>query len=475
MPRRELCIGILFAAAAMAFAPASELANDPSAPVFQVGVGTHFNQAKGILAGNLRMARQAGVTTIRDNLSWSGAEPTKGQYVMPETDAAYIQEALKLGLEPLPILGGSHPLYDGGDKPFSDEAVEGFAGYCGFVARHFRGKVRRYEVWNEWDISLGTKTPGTPESYAKLLKAVHRRIKAVDPSVTVMGGGITPTAVRSGWMEKLLEAGALQDLDEFSIHTYNYSFSGRERTPEAWAEWMQQVQAILRKHSGGKDVPLNITEMGWPTQIDRRGSPPELVAAFVARTYLLARTMPFLKGVWWYDFQDDGWNHAYNENNFGLVRADLTPKAGYFALADVAPLVGRAQYLGRAETSDPDVWILKFRLPDGKDVWAIWSTHEDDNWQVTLRTKATQPKPVLIREAGRVAFEREWGTRDWVAERCASGHCRGIADAPLVPDQLTLVVRDMPWLITGDLSGVSVTGVQRREFPELKRALQFLR
>jgi hypothetical protein len=332
------------------------------------------------------------------------------------------------------------------------------------MVKHFRGRVKLWEVWNEWDISIGGTSPGNAESYTKLLARVYPRIKAVDPSIVVLGGAMTSGGIAKGWLEGMLKAGALKSLDEVSVHTYNYSETGRTRTPEAWAESMNKVQETLRKYSGGKDVPLNVSEMGWPTQIDRRGTPPEISAAYLGRMYLLARSMPWMKGIWWYDFQDDGWRHAYNENNFGIVRPDLTPKPGYWALKDLGTFLSTAAYAGRVETSDPEVWILKFRTASGKDAWALWSAHEDDGWQVTLRSSRPQPEPVTVREVGRGSMERTWGGRN--------GEGR---DAAAAPDRIDLVVRETPWIITGNLADVTVTEVRRREFPELIRTLQVLR
>lgn len=461
-PHRALAIGF---AALFVLAAAGDLRCQAPQTGFRVGVCTHFSQDKGLLDANLSTARQAGVTAIRDEVGWGALERTKGQLVMPEEFDRYVNRAVETGIEPLLILDYGNRFYDSGDKPLSDEALEGFARYSEFVVGHFKGKVKLYEIWNEWDIAIGSKTPGTAESYAKLLKAAYPRIKKIDPSITVLGGAMTPGAVRGPWLEQLLKAGALSALDEFSVHTYNYSNSGRERSPETWANWMQQVQELLRKYSGGKEVPLHVTEMGWPTQIDRRGTPPEVAAEYLARMFLLARTMPFLRGIWWYDFQDDGWRYSYNEDNFGLVRPDLTPKPAWFALAGVAALVGKAEYIGRVDAGDPDIHILKFREPGAGDTWAIWSTHEDDGWQVTLRSAAPQPAPVTITQVGRAAIQGDWGTREWDAAR----------RAPVVAGELTLVVRGMPWLVTGNLEGVTVTGVRRREFPEATRLLQFLR
>jgi hypothetical protein len=423
---------------------------------FIVGVCTHFSQGKGYLPGNLDLIKQAGVRSIRDEAGWRAVEREKGRLVMPAYADEYVEQAVKLGLEPMIILDYGNTLYEGGDKVTTPEAIEAFVRYSEFMVMHFKGKVRHWEIWNEYDISIGSRSPGTADDYVRLIQAVYPRIKKVDPAIIVYGTAVTGGGVRNGWLERVMQLGGLKFMDVVSIHTYNYSNSGRERTPEAWAEWMQQVQSMLQKYSGGKPVPLYITEMGWPTQVDRRGTPPEVAAAYLGRMYLLARTMPWLNGIWWYDFQDDGWKYEYNENNFGLVRADLTPKPPYFALASVAPLVGRAEFAGRVETGDPNVWILKFREPGGQDVWAIWSSHPDDGWQVTLRGGRGA---LTVEQVGGRSIARQWGNRNWTAGR----------EGQTSADTLQFVAGRTPWLLRGDLSGVSFAGVTRREFPEAAR------
>ena len=445
----------------MALLPATGVAADP----FVVGACTHFGQNKGLLKANFSMMRQAGISSFRDEVGWRGIEKTKGEYQMPPAWDEFVDEGRKAGLEPLLILDYGNPLYDNGDKPRSPEAIEGFIRYAEFVVRHFKGRVKWYEVWNEWDITLGSKTPGSADDYAALLKGVYPRIKAVDPSITVFGGAPTPGGVKNGWLEHLLGKGALPFLDALSIHTYTYSETGRPRLPEAWAEWMAQVESLAQKYSGGKPVPLEITETGWPTEIDRRGTPPGVTGAYLARLFLLARTMPFVKGIWWYDFQDDGWGATYNENNFGIVRPDLTPKPAWFAMAAVAGVVSHAEYLGAIETGDPDVRVLRFREPDGVETWALWSAHPDDGWQITLKAGRPGAPALTIREAGRSPFQRTWGSREWADAR---------AGAAVDPNRLDLVVRGMPWLIRGNLEGDSVVGVKRREAAESSRPSLYL-
>jgi len=419
MLRRTFLGGSALAAAA---------AQPPSKPAkFVTGVCTHFAQGKGVLDANLSMITQAGVASIRDEASWGGVEREKDKLAMPASHDAYVTSAVAKGLDPLMVIDYGNRFYDGGDKPLSAEAIEGFARYAEFMARHFRGKIRMYEVWNEWDIKIGGTSPGTAESYAQLLKAVYPRMKAVDPSLLIMGGAMTSGGIKKGWLDRMLEAGALPSCDAVSIHTYNYSGKDKSRTPEAWAEFCAQAEAILRKANSGRDVPLYVTEMGWPTHSAANGTSPQLSAAYLARTYLLARTMPYLRGLWWYDFQDDGWRAEYNEHNFGIVRPDLTAKPAYWVLRDVARFAAQAEFVRRVDVGDEQIYALDF----GSAV-ALWS----DGAERRVRLQCGQAgKAVRIREVGRAPVER------------------------MVAGEIALALNDMPVIVSGALGEVRVKAI----------------
>ena len=111
--------------------------------------------------------------------------------------------------------------------------------------------------------------------------------------------------------------------------------------------------------------------------------------------------MPYLKGVWWYDFQDDGWRADDKENNFGLVRPDLTPKPSYDAMASISGLVSQAEFVGRLETASPEIWALKFRTPNGEETIAIWSEGAEAKTlsirgRSLRRTVEAGEKPILV-------------------------------------------------------------------------------
>jgi hypothetical protein len=146
--------------------------------------------------------------------------------------------------------------------------------------------------------------------------------------------------------------------------------------------------------------------------------------------------------LWWYDFQDDGWKPDENENNFGIVRPDLTAKPAYYVLSDISDLTAGGEFVGRLKTEDDNLRVLRFRHKQS-DFWAIWSS-DDKTRQIILQA----PKPsgyVTIHQLGHKPYRSDWGFRDWVGRR-----------GEYVPNRLSVVVGSRPFLISGNLKDVSV-------------------
>jgi polysaccharide biosynthesis protein PslG len=431
-----------------------QAASAPSERPFIVGAGTHFAQHKGHLPANMELTAEAGAGSIRDEVPWGRVEYAKGAYRMPPEWDAYVEDAVARGIEPLLILDYGNRFYDGGNKPLSEEALDAYVRYCAFVVGHFKGKVRLYEIWNEYDIGIGVpnKARGSADDYVKMLKRTYPVIKAIDPSITVLGGAMTAEGVRGGWLERMLELGGMKFCDAVSIHTYLYSRPGRGRSPETWAAWMGEVQTLLRKYNDGRETPLYITEMGWPTHVGDRGMTRELSADYLARMFLLARTMPFLKGIWWYDFQDDGWRADYNEHNFGMVRPDLHAKPSYHTFRSVSSLVSTALSADRIGTEDADLWIVRLEKPGGETVIALWSADDGKEFQVLFRHGSDAPSGhVLVEEAGRPSVRRNWGHRGWAEKQPA-----------FIPNQFSAVAGRTPVLLRGDLAKLAIENVFTR-------------
>ena len=427
-------------------------------PKFIIGTTTHFpDQKKGLLKSNLQMIKEAGIMSTRDEITWRKCETRKGEINIPDCYTRYINAAEKLDLMPLTILCYYNRFYDQGGYPQSPEAVEAYVRYCETMVSKYKDKCRIYQVWNEWDGACGMpkeyKGKGSVEGYMKVLRAAYLRIKKISPNAIVVSN-----AVCSGngkWLRKLIESGVMKICDVIAYHTYNYPAG----TPESWHRRMINLRKRIHLNNNGKDFPVFITEMGWPTQLNKKGVPPEVAAMNLARLYLLARTLPFIKGVWWYDFQDDGWNAKGKEHNFGMIKANMTAKPAYYVMSSISRLVKTANFIRRIPTKDKKIWLLQFKYPDGTDALAMWSEHADNDWKICLRKTNNKDKSIKVYHAGRKAYKLPWGARNWAFNR----------KSKVRKNELELTLRGLPLIIEGDLSNIKVIRIRKRIFEEKKR------
>jgi hypothetical protein len=360
---------------------------------FDVGISVHLAAHPAMLPGQLSLIVQAGANSVRDDVGWDHIEMEKDHLVMPSGFDDLVNQALKANVQPLLILDYGNRFYDSGDKPASPQALSAFARYAAFVVQHFKGRVHMYEMWNEWNVTTGNTRPGTPQDYVRLLSVVYPALKAIDPSAVFIAGAIGGRDL--SWLSAMLSAGALGSCDALSIHPYN--FGEAVRTSDAWARDMLATEDVIHRYTGGRDVPLYITEMGWPTYSGTNGISQQEAATNLAQMFLLARTMKFLNGIWWYDFRDDGWDESNKENDFGLIRPDLTPKTAFAALETVAPVVRDALSVEDASTGSQTLRVLRFRLGGSKQVLAVWNMNHAGAVRVrvtgttALQVRSTQP------------------------------------------------------------------------------------
>ena len=338
---RQYTSALLLAAAIVPFTGRAAEAEE-----FLLGATVHFTQDKGILDVNLKLARDCNLNAIREDLPWKLAERRRGIVTAPSLFRRIADTARANGLPVLGILAYNNHFYDGGSYPRSAEAVAAYARYAGQVAAGLRGRgVPFYQVWNEWDGGCGMNPAkrgrGDAESYINLLKAAYPALKQADPDATVVSGSV---CTGDEYFEKLLQLGIADHCDILSIHTYNFQQRGEAATPEAWQRRMLKLDEMIRKYNNGDSKPVFVTEMGYPSFTGPHGRTAGECAVYLARLMLLARTVPNLRGLWWYDLQDDGWDITEREHNFGLFNADGTPKPAAAVMRDLAPSSEKANF-----------------------------------------------------------------------------------------------------------------------------------
>ncbi len=378
-----LLAGVLLAGAGQApralanEAPVTPVA-EPGAPEFIVGVSTHQNMRPGNRDGINRLAQQAGILSFRDDAFWSSVEREPNVLSIYDTWRAQLRSTRSLGISTLLILGVENQFH-GNAKPRDEASRAAYLRYVRYVVRSFKGQVAIYEIWNEWDVENPTDKAFSDE-YLVLVRATAKVIREEDPQARIIAGAVTLRGIREGFAERLVAGGLLDVTDGLSLHPSVYC-EGELATPENWLGWFQGVNQQLER-AAGKPVPLYFTEFSWPAYDGGCGISRERQAAYLARAYFLLRSLPNVKGSWWYDLVDDGIDRREMEHNFGLLTADGKPKPAYHAMASVAAIIGHYRFVGRVPNDDPNVYLLRFAKA-GDEILVAWTLGREQSLKIT--------------------------------------------------------------------------------------------
>ena len=147
--------------------------------------------------------------------------------------------------------------------------------------------------------------------------------------------------------------------DSISIHPY--------RVEPVEGPFLADLAATTNRTRGAKTY---LTELGWPTGCDHGTYPERTQAGWFVRNYLTAAGSGTAVAINGYDFVDDGFNVLERENNFGILRRDLTPKPAYRALATLCNFfaAGTPALEKRPLGDGCTVWI--FRMGGRSAVWS---------------------------------------------------------------------------------------------------------
>ncbi len=346
-----------------------------SAAEFVVGVGVHAGQGR-LLADRAKPLIGVGkLNSFRDDMSWRRIEVAPANLAVG-ADLAELDELVRWGKDrakALLILDYGNPLYDGGSHPTTDEGRAAFSRYAEFVAKRYKGSVFGFEIWNEWNIGLG-KVPrssrwGDPADYVALVRETSPRIRKVAPEAKIVCGAIADRDDR--WLEAILKAGVLEWCDAVSVHPYVFSERQRSLPRDAFA-WVDSAKTRIDRYSGGKRMPVLITELGWPNHIGKAGHAELRVAAYAAQSLLLARMRDWIDGLWWYELLDGGVAPSDKEMNFGLVRYGSEAKPVYNIFLKLAEPIRTGRLMSRSALGASKQWI-KLELVDDLEMTAVWS------------------------------------------------------------------------------------------------------
>ena len=242
-------------------------------------------------------------------------------------------------------------------RPRSTTATYGpdpstYATFAAAAARHYsRLGVHAYEIWNEPNSpAFWTPTPN-PAAYTALLKAAYVAIKRADPSATVLTGGTAPepTGPTSyspvDFLNGIYAAGGKGFFDAVAHHPYCWPALPGAKQP--WSPWYQMYgtapslrSVMIANGDGAKKIWA--TEFGAPTD----GPIGSFVNAgtqanALTKAYKLFAGYRWAGPLFFFEGRDVGKSVSTNQNFFGLMTYDFSPKPSYAAYASISRAIAR--------------------------------------------------------------------------------------------------------------------------------------
>lgn len=384
---------------------ASGSMTSPAIPVLIelfAGVNTHVGQGQNS-TNLLNLTVEAGANFVRDGAGWSVMETTQGTYNWTNSWGSnvesYITQANAAGVRGMWGLGNENSFYT---SPWIDNTTvgrTGFGNYGKSVAQRFaiNNNLRIVGILNEptgnycgvdQDGDGDKYDDNTAARYYEIIKAAYPKIKEGNPSAIVAG----PVTMLAKWFDlnfltALQQAGGATYIDWLDVHTYiPVAQNDPARRLESMTRWLKDnVQPLF------PTKPILVSEYGYSSPDGDPVCTQLKKAEELARTYMSIRTVPNIRGLVWYQLNDD-----YNRHGLCLKSTEgYARQEAFYTFQDVAPIFRRAAYYGRG-TIATNVWLVKFKDTTG-DFYAAWR-EEDGASNLAFSFTASAPGSLQVRE-----------------------------------------------------------------------------
>jgi hypothetical protein len=153
----------------------------------------------------LQQSRDMGVTRIRINASWYRYVKQAGDKTPPKVPLydwsridSLVDAAARYGIRVQMTLTGQAPAFATSNRKIGNYGPKGklFGDFARAAAKHFKGRVDRYSIWNEPNyISWLAPFDLNAALYRELYTAAYTQIKRADPAAQVLIGETAPYAI----------------------------------------------------------------------------------------------------------------------------------------------------------------------------------------------------------------------------------------------------------------------------------------
>lgn len=324
-------------------------------PARALQLGLHmdmtFSDDQGVNARAVTLAKTVYAKVSRNSFLWHRVEPEKGKRDWSQFDQI-VDMLVSAGIEPLMCVYGSPPWASGATGseeqywlhvPTDPAKFEAWlAQYKNFMreaAQRYKGKVRKWELWNEENISDAWRPKVNLDQYVAWYTAMREVIRSVDKDAEIALGGLgNLTFVGEGsmpgylFLETLYEKGVHPDV--VAIHPYT------KVAPDQFKQWdnnfddISLIHRIMESH-GQSGRPLWITEWGWSSgEIGEQRQ-----AMYLKKSLEMLETRFKYVSMALYFIDWDRQPQYY----FGLYTAEFVSKPAAFVFAEQAKLLGQGR------------------------------------------------------------------------------------------------------------------------------------
>lgn len=281
------------------------------------------------------LMQEAGVGFVRMDFLWSDIEPEKGRFDF----ARYDRIVDTLRAHDIRILGLLHYNVPWASKHWNDAPDPAlYTRYAAETVKHFKDRVKYWEIWNEPDYAVYWQPQDDMKSYTELLKKVYPALKAADPTCAVVLGGLSQSP--SIQLKRIYHDGGKEFFDVVNLHPFV-----DPSLPNVMELLRGTYRSIYKEMAKNGDAakPIWFTEIGCPG-VDSgakgwflgKSQTEAEQARWVERVYNAPLEWPGVKKIFWAFFRDTDDHFKNDIDRFGLVREDFSKKPAFEAYKKIA-------------------------------------------------------------------------------------------------------------------------------------------
>ena len=206
---------------------------------------------------------------------------------------------------------------DGGTRKFPIKDIRHWRDYVGRTVGHYKGDIKYWEVWNEFNGSFGD-SKNKVKDYTELVVTAYDAAKKADPSVKI---GLSVANFDVGFLDAVIKAGAAGHFDFICVHPYENLGAVADGGEMGYLSLAGNLRKMLAANKQRQDVPLWITEIGFQVPLKANAKGDAEQAEMLAKAYLLSLAQGFER-IFWFEARGPAYGKG---TDHGIIRHDWTP------------------------------------------------------------------------------------------------------------------------------------------------------